>query len=478
MYSFFRHHFRHHYFQHNWYNLELLRLLGSSPYGGCDAAEFFKAVDQIKPNSAASWESTFLALAEAAEVIARDSEANGLHSSALSAYLRASNYYRCAQFMYPAAPDSQQAHFLELYERSIAVFDAATQFLGHPIYRVSIPHVTPQGKTVALPGRLYLPADAHKLPGRKTPLIISIGGADTTQEELYFMHVAEGPKLGFAILTFDGPGQGHVLRRDKVYMRPDYEEVIPGVLNWITQWASDNPDANLDIDAISLVGESLGAFLALRAAVDPRVKVVVAIDAFYDMWDLATARMPPWMMKLWEKQFIIRDSFIDWSARAHGKADIATRYAWGLATGMFGIPSGADALRNMKKYTFKLDPQQKVTTERSPNGNTKEKDGDYLARIHCPVLISGAAAEKDSFAPLSATEALHRGLRHLEEDDMELWVARSFADGGGQGKIGAWSLLQYRVYKFLDKKLGIDRNRDGCDTTDEKGDANDPATVT
>lgn len=212
------------------------------------------------------------------------------------------------------------------------------------------------------------------------------------------MHVSEGPQLGFAVFTFDGPGQGHVLRQDEVYMRPDYEEVIPGVLDWVTKWAGDNPKA---------------------------------------------------------------------------KADIATRYAWGLAIGMFGIPSGAEALRNMKKYTFKLGEQQTIATKAHTHRETSKRASDYLARIQCPVLISGAVADKNSFAPMSATEALHRGLCHLADEDKEFSVAKTFADGGGQGKIGAWSLLHYRTYKFMDKKLNICREHVSSVTKEEKDHSSD-----
>lgn len=442
MYPFFTYSLKRHYFQHSWYNFELLRLLGSAPYDGCEAAEFLETVARIRPNSAKSWESEFLKLAEVTEILARDAESHGAAPTARSAYLRASNYYRCAQYLYPAANLDEQPRLLKLYDRSASSFDAATKFFDNPVRRVSIPYNPPESSETAvhLPGRLYLPSPAHKLPGRKTPIVICIGGADSTLEELYFVHAADGPRSGYAVLTYDGPGQGIPLRRDKLILRPDYEAVMPVILNWIEAYAINHAEADLDVDAIALVGQSMGAFLALRAAVDPRVKAVVAIDAFYDMWDMAMSRMRPWMIALWEKQFIIRDSFINWAGHNHGKVDIATRYSWGLGSGMFGIDNGAEMLRNMKKYSFKPGLGE---------------DQDLLANVRCPVLISAAAADKNTLSPLADAEAIYRGLHNLNDDDKELWVAKTFAEGGGQAKVGAWSLLQYRTYKFLDKQLAI-----------------------
>jgi len=442
MYPFFSYSIKRHYFQHSWYNFELLRLLGSAPYEGCEAAEFLETVTRIRPNSAKSWEEEFLKLAEATEALARDAESHGLATTARSAYLRASNYYRCAQYLYPAARSEEQTRLLKLYDRSASSFEAATTFFDHPVYRVSIPYSLPGngGAEITLPGRLYLPSKTNKLPGRKSPIVVCIGGADSTLEELYFVHAADGPRSGYAVLTYDGPGQGIPLRRDKLVLRPDYEVVAPIILDWIEAYARDHPEADLDVDAIALVGQSMGAFLALRAAVDPRVKAVVAIDPFYDMWDMAMSRMRPWMIAMWEKQFIIRDSFMNWAGRRHGRVDIATRYSWGLGSGMFGIDNGAEMLRNMKKYSFK------------PGLGENE---DLLANVRCPVLISAAAADKNTLSPLADTQAIHRGLRNLNDDDKELWIAKTFAEGGGQAKVGAWSLLQYRTYKFLDKKLAI-----------------------
>ena len=451
MFPFFRYNPWHHYFEYPWYNFELVRLLGSAPYNGCDVAEFLEAVTEIRPNDAHSWNRAFLYQAKKAELFALDAQANGHISTARNAFLRASNYFRAAQYLYPAAPETERSNLLLIYDRSIWCFREATRLFLNEAKQVEIPYETQAGTHVNLPGYLYLPTPSQRLRNRKTPLMICVGGADSTQEELYFLHAAEGCNLGYAVLTFDGPGHGLVLRRKGVPLRPDYESVLGRVLDFVERFASDNPDHDLDIDAIALAGQSLGGYLALRGAADPRVKACVAIDAFYDMWLLAEARMPGWMVRPWLGGWV-GDWIINWAVRQHGKADVATRYQFGLAQGMMGCATPGETLREMMKYTFKLN-----------DSGESGKAEDYLARVECPVLVSGAAADSKSFLPELSTDILYRKLINQKDADKELWIAKAWSDGGLQAKCGAWNLLQYRTFRFLDQKFDI--RRAGSDKT-------------
>ncbi|MCJ1357873.1 MAG: hypothetical protein MMC33_007869 [Icmadophila ericetorum] len=189
-------------------------------------------------------------------------------------------------------PESNQLYLLRLYQRSIACFELAMTLMSYKVCRVEIPYQLKEGRTINLPGWLHQPNPSQRLARRKTPVLICVGGADSTQEELYFMSVVEGPDLGYEILTFDGPGQGLVLRREGVHMQPDGEVVLGSVLDFIESYARKYPEAQLDLDALTVTGQLLGGFQALRDAADKRIKACVAVDPFYDMWDLAMARMP------------------------------------------------------------------------------------------------------------------------------------------------------------------------------------------
>ncbi|KAI9037317.1 alpha/beta hydrolase family protein [Aspergillus affinis] len=355
MHRFFSYAPHRHYFEYKWYNLELLRLLGSAPYGGCDAAEFLETMGQLQPNDAVSWQHQFLALAERTQALAEDMQKHGHLAAARNSYLRANNYFRCAQYMYPNMPVSEQPYLLSLYKHRIANFEQATKLMNHGVRRVHIPFAPPEldEKPVQMPGWLHLPAESQRLRGRKTTLLICVGGADSTQEELYFLHGAESPAIGYAFLTFDGLGQGLVLRRDGMRLRPDWEIVTSAVLDFLETYVQANPDTNLDLNHIATTGQSLGGYLALRGAADARIKACIAVDPVYDLWDFAMSKMPKWFMWPWEANHM-GDGFVDFAVRKHGNLDVATKYTFAQAQDMIGSTNPGQLLRNFKPYTFRL----------------------------------------------------------------------------------------------------------------------------
>ncbi len=455
MYPFFTYSPNRHYFEYKWYNLELLRLLGAAPYGGCDAAEFLELVASLKPNDADDWNRKFLALAERTQSWGEEMQKNGHRAAAKGAFLRATNYFRCAQYLFPIMPEKDQQHFLALYHRSVSSFEQATKLMDHEVRRVRIPFQPPEYRAapLKLPGWLHLPSDSQRLRGRATPILICIGGADSTQEELYFLSVADGPPLGYAVLTFDGPGQGLVLREDSVPLRPDGEVVVEAVLDFLRSYADEHPEANLDLNAIAITGQSLGGYLALRGAADRRIKACVAVDPIYDFYDLAMSRMPKWFMWPWERNYM-GDGFVDFAVVEHSKLDVATKYTFAQGGQMFGSSNPAQMIRDMKQYTFRLD---KTITANNNTNNKARGNRDYLEWVRCPVLVTGAAGDPKLFLPEMSTSAIMRNLLSVPEGDKELWIPSAWSEGGAQAKSGAWPLLQYRTFKFLDKKLGIER---------------------
>jgi alpha-beta hydrolase superfamily lysophospholipase len=88
-------------------------------------------------------------------------------------------------------------------------------------------------------------------------VILHIGGYDGTAEELY---ASAGPALerGYAFAAVDGPGQGSVLYDQRVPMRPDWEHVLPRMVDTLITWPE------VDAAKIVLVGRSFGGSLAPR----------------------------------------------------------------------------------------------------------------------------------------------------------------------------------------------------------------------
>ncbi|MFI6324913.1 alpha/beta hydrolase family protein [Nonomuraea sp. NPDC050556] len=221
-----------------WY--ETLRSFGHITYGGADFGEVLATAKRIVEGDYQSWYDEWLALAERVESQAT----HGV--SARDAYLRAANYYRTAEFF---------IHDTAVYQRGVECFRKALPELA----QVEIPY---EGTT--LPG-YYYDAGAERT-------VVMHNGFDGSAEEMHFFGAAAMHERGFNVLTFDGPGQPGPRHLQGLAFRPDWENVVGPVLDWLGH------------ERVALLGNSMGGVLAPRAAAfEPRIKAVVALDGVYDM---------------------------------------------------------------------------------------------------------------------------------------------------------------------------------------------------
>jgi pimeloyl-ACP methyl ester carboxylesterase len=97
---------------------------------------------------------------------------------------------------------------------------------------------------------------------------VVFGGFDSYIEEwlpaaLFFRDA------GYDTILFEGPGQGAALELAHLTMSPEWEKPVKAVLDFFR------------LDAVTLMGFSLGGGLVIRAAAfDPRVRRVIAYDVF------------------------------------------------------------------------------------------------------------------------------------------------------------------------------------------------------
>lgn len=73
-----------------------------------------------------------------------------------------------------------------------------------------------------MPGYLFRADDS----GKPRPTVIYTNGFGSGCEEGYFVVGAAALRRGYNFLAYDGPGQGAMLREQKVTMRPDWENVL------------------------------------------------------------------------------------------------------------------------------------------------------------------------------------------------------------------------------------------------------------
>ena len=117
--------------------------------------------------------------------------------------------------------------------------------------------------------------------------VILTGGYDGTAEELYFFNGAAALARGYHVLAFDGPGQGAALLQQGLVLRPDWENVVTPVLDYLLS------RPGVDAGKIALIGLSLGGYLAPRAAsAEHRLAACIADCGSYDLFDSALERIP------------------------------------------------------------------------------------------------------------------------------------------------------------------------------------------
>lgn len=117
--------------------------------------------------------------------------------------------------------------------------------------------------------------------------MVLTGGYDGTAEELYSFTGAAALERGYRVLCFDGPGQGAALLQRGMVLRPDWENVVGPVLDWVIDHPATDPSR------IALVGLSLGAHLAPRAAsAEHRLAACAADCGSFDLYGSAVERIP------------------------------------------------------------------------------------------------------------------------------------------------------------------------------------------
>ncbi|KAM0522380.1 hypothetical protein ACHAPE_001969 [Trichoderma viride] len=415
------------------FNFEYLRVLGTSPFQGAEVGECLEAAHKIRSNDPESWYRAWSEAALKSEEIAETALRTRDREAARWAFLRSSNYRRASEFLLHHNPeDTRLSSTISL---SIKNFKKACQLFDDPVHFLEIPYEN--GAT--LPAYLFMPTSASKLPG-KTPVVISTGGFDSTQEELYYFTASGARTRGYATLSFEGPGQGIVVRRDKLHLRPDWEFVVGHVLDHLERIDGEHPEWNLDLSRVAIAGASMGGYFALRGALDPRISACISIDGFYDLAGLTRARVSGPLMTAIEEQYIPDNIFntLLWIVLA---LDFQKQWELGHARLATGIPSPAAAMRTWKNYSMAL-----------PDGGTR------LSQIKCPVLVTGS--RDTMYIPVDAgPQRIYNELMSISSSEKkhELWIPSSPGQGSLQAKVAALAALHTKTFGWLDGVFGIQR---------------------
>lgn len=162
-------------------------------------------------------------------------------------------------------PAADRAH-----EFCIEAYRKAAPYLSPPSERVDMPF-----RQRTLPGYLRLPDGGKEK--RRWPVVIVVGGANSTKEENHPL-TTQMLMRGLATLAYDGPGQNeYLLKGGEPLKMVDYDASMNAVVDWLVK------DERIDPDRIALFGRSGGGITGLHAAAsEPRLKAVVAHPATYN----------------------------------------------------------------------------------------------------------------------------------------------------------------------------------------------------
>jgi dienelactone hydrolase len=390
------------------FSYELLRAVGYSSYGGADIGECLETAARIQEGDFVGWHRAWKQTADRISAIGERALQGGHRVSARDAFLRASNYYRTGEF-YLHGLDNAAA--LESSRLARSKFEQAIALMPHRSTKLAIPY---EGTT--LPGYLFQPA-ADRGP---RPTLLICTGFDGTQEELY-MNVAQAAMdRGYNLLTFEGPGQGAVIREQRLYFRHDWEKVVTPVIDF----ALTRPE--IDAGRLALLGVSYGGYFAARAAAfDHRLAALLVVDGLYDLYGAAVTMMVPaeargLLTQLDAAQAPELDAFMERLKNA------ATGARWALNHGpwAFGVGSAREFVARLRSYTLK----------------------EVSGQIRCPTLV--CEAENDQFfrgQPEEIFEALtcHKTYARFTAED----AAEEHCH------VGAARLMNQRLFDWLDDVL-------------------------
>jgi pimeloyl-ACP methyl ester carboxylesterase len=391
-------------FQDQNFSFEFLRVLGESIHGGSDINECFATAARIREGDYESWYQEWSRTAERIQLIAEHCLAQGHTISARQAYLRACNYYRCAEFFMHMQIGKNDPRVMDTYQKSLTCFRQAMSFFPFPCEQISLPY---QG--TSLPGYFYR-VDPSATP---RPTLLIHGGYDSTAEEQYFETIPDALARGYNCLVFEGPGQGSVIRCQNLPFQPDWENVVTPVLDY----ALTRPE--IDPRRIALLGKSLGGLLAPRAAAyEHRLAACIAVDGVYALIPTEYGKvMGPAAASLSDEQMI---AFLEQEMEKNPNVQ------WAISQGMWTMhgSSLADVAQKMAQYNLE----------------------ELAGLITCPTLICDAAADH-AFAgqPRRLYDELCCPKTYM------LFTAEDAAEEHCHA--GATLLLNQRLFDWLDETL-------------------------
>lgn len=386
------------------YSFETIRMLSHVYMRSSDFGEVISTVKRIEEGNGTSWFESWTATAAHLEKIGEEFLKNGNHLSARDTLIRAANYYRQADFfIHDGAANLQLT--IDSSNRAVRCFQKAMSYFPGKLDFFELPY-----EDIVLPSYFWRAAKA----ANPAPTLIVHSGFDGTAEEVLQWFGWQGIERGFNIIAFEGPGQGSVLRNKKKIFRPDWEKVVTPVIDYYLKHHADQVDAR----RIALLGQSIGGYLAPRAAAfEPRIGACIANDGVYNLNE-ALGRMFDWTENVADKDA--------WDRVAYEKCKTDQALRWWIIDGMwkFGAARPSDIMKSTRDY--RLDSCVKsikchVLVMKAEEDHMFPGQPDQLfAELDCPKRLLEFTNE------YGAGEHTHVGAVGLSNSEIYNWLDAIF----------------------------------------------------
>lgn len=383
---------------------------------GADFGEILATIAAVGDGGADAWYGQWTAIGERLAALAATCAAAGHPVSARQAWLRACSYLHVAAFpLWGPRPDDR---IRVGFARQTETFEAGAALLPYPVTPLEISF-----EGTAMQAYWCRPDDT----GAIRPTVVHTNGYDSTVHEMYFAHVPAALARGYNILIFDGPGQGRMLIRDRVPLRPDWETVVTPVIDWVLAQPETDPER------VVLAGWSFGGYLAPRAACfEHRIAALVADPGQWDQRETLAALPLPREKVAAFPEGVDRSELAGFEQWLRSPAAPPTLRWRLLQRGLLvnGVTSLYDYFSDLTRYQI------------SP----------YAAGISCPALLT--AAEGDPTAENAAK------LQAAIGPEQATLIRFTAAEGAaGHCEALARSLYHQRVYDWLDHTLALRHDR-------------------
>lgn len=321
------------------FHFEALLPLGESIYSGADIGPVLGAIKDIKPGDFESFSAAFARLAKQTKSQAEDLHLAYDPVNVRDTWFSTAQYFRRADFYLHGNWEDPRIN--EYWEEQISAFDKALASLPIPGQRLTIPTSDFNIEAIWYCASTDL--------NTKRPTMIIGNGYDGSQEDMYHTLVVPALARGWNAITYEGPGQPMVRRRQNKGFISDWERVVTPIVDYVLT----NHTSSVDADRLVLFGYSFGGYLAARAAAfEPRLAAVLLNGGIWSTYDSFMSQLTPDIRKVLESGE--KENFDNMIKDLLNQTNVPTDIRWGVEQGLwsFNTESPFDFLEMTKDYTI------------------------------------------------------------------------------------------------------------------------------